>query len=97
MINSEPGGRDLTTGPCQQTSTLHKITRLGSAILKRACAMDQLVLEAISVSLVLCVASMSKGARKTTSPTHGSNYDARTSLPTHTQNYLNDDDSNSVI
>jgi len=43
--------------------------------------MDQLVLEAISVSLVLCVASMSKGARKTTSPTHGSNYDARTSLP----------------
>jgi len=43
--------------------------------------MDQLVLEAVSVSLVLRVSSMPKGARKTTSPTHGSNYDARTSLP----------------
>ena len=34
---------------------------------------DQLVIEVVSVSLVLCVSRIPKGAHKAVSPTHGSN------------------------
>jgi len=50
------------------------------------CQIGQLVIEVVSVSLVLCVSSIPKGAHKTASPTHGSNWDARTKRPTHTSN-----------
>jgi len=49
--------------------------------------MDQLVIEVVPVSLVLCVSSIPKGAHETMSPTHGSNWDARTKRP-------DDDESN---
>lgn len=47
------------------------------------CQMDRLVIEVVPVSLVLCVSSIPKGALKIMSPTHGSNWDARTKRPTH--------------